>query len=1792
MQQQLIDRFQNLMTYGELPNELTAQATNDLGENETNETVFQRAHETKTNATDLNAVELQLVIEKNETIIQRETETNATDLNSAVFIQENETNATVMHAQAKVFQRENQTNTNATDLNAMELQQETKTNETIIQRETETNATDLNNAVFIQEKETNATVMHAQAKVFQRENKTNTNATDLNAMELQQETETNETIIQRETETNATDLNNAVFIQEKETNAMDLNARAMNDFMNLDAEVFQRVNETNTMDLNARATNDFIELNAVELQRMNEMNAMDFNARATNDFTELDAVELQRGNKTNATDLNNTKPLFNAPTLMNGTTSATDRLLMLRHRPQHDKDESHMIPLYNVESQNLHELLEADEQIAYDHEMAQMDYDIRRHLNDETECIIESFEKLDHSSSDNNSELYDRNDAATQDFYSHSPDSSNDDINKDIDVNTDTEDGAEDLIDLLRSNMKLIAFIKKQNATIRRLRSRIIRLGKQVYTLENIMREYTMSRQESQTSNATSPEDDHTKLIRSSTLYASSVEETRRSTQHALSGTDSSSDTPHASSGGDSSRKPLHASGVTESDSSSQNVSKRAKPTALVLMDSSPDVSLIAMGSKFNPTVHLEFLVNKRILKELKRKQATLHEILKSSAPQLWMYFDSGASRSVIAPTSPIRQHLTQSRPVHGSCSIGDGTPLDYIEKGMLHNTIDTTVVKNLRYDLFSSVSAAKQGITSIIDYNLETGENNSYMVDKLTGNIIPLIERGQGILEVPLQLMTPRTNVDASSTMTPEALLYTFDILKQLNERERDFLIHARLGHVPNRTILKMKQNGTKGLELYTGKYGELCKPCLQAKHRAKNHGKEHQRHPQGKPGEHLHSDLAVVSTLDSNGNKYVLTVVDEISCEIVIALLKTKTAEAVSRVSKKIQLIITARTGNKPRTWQFDRGTEFLNATFEQWLLLDLGVKQRFSNVEHPWENGKAERSFQAIFSLARSLLKHADLPIKMWGKAVLHAAYIMNRTPASSTGGIAPLQFRTKEALDLSNMRVFGSPAQIHVRATIREDKKLSDRSVSGTFIGHSSHGNGYLFLVPKISSSKNECDEIDSIDVKFNETFSPCRERHGKLSPANVIAPDLTTESDNDNSIDNRVETIDVDAEVLEETASDTPQYGRGKRSPVPRQFLLPGTQSTSKVTFLEPLPREMNTEFKIRDQQYANLCMDINNDEHTTFLIACMASQRDDEVFMQKELELVMACSAIKDDVSTQLEDVNLSTPDPKSQRDIDRMQPSDAKRFNDATLSEVNGMKQKGVMELRTLDSLPQHTKIYQSVVNWTSKTNLGIYVKTKCRICFGGHRYDKSSTDTFAPTVNFCTVLIMICLSAMFSWHLGSVDYSQAYLNADLDEICVMQAPQSVREFDENNKEYFWLLKKAIYGHPKSSRLWAECLHRKLLHMGYEQFLTDQCVYGKWTNWDNTIIKGQTIPDNMSFVFLLIHSDDIIIISHKASTMNAAKADLLKAFDGTDNGNLTSFCGVEIKVKENQISLSMEYYWNKLMAKFNVPEHEVEDSPVKTKILRSECPAVPDPAIKNNYLQIIGSIIYGFTHCRLDLAFPVNLMTRVMHSPAEQHYKLLHKLLRYINGTKNWDLTFYKDVTVQYGMEFVFFCCVDSAHADDDETHRSTGGWFFFLRRGQGSVAAKSGQTTDIPLSSTESETIWGSHATMQGAFIKQFLDETKIFARTSFELHEDSQPMINAQKRNVSQSRFKHIKTKHHYIRKMIFDGWCKLVKIPTQYNTADMATKILSAKATSIFSRMVLGLQDVVYYSFSID
>ena len=114
-------------------------------------------------------------------------------------------------------------------------------------------------------------------------------------------------------------------------------------------------------------------------------------------------------------------------------------------------------------------------------------------------------------------------------------------------------------------------------------------------------------------------------------------------------------------------------------------------------------------------------------------------------------------------------------------------------------------------------------------------------------------------------------------------------------------------------------------------------------------------------------------------------------------------------------------------------------------------------------------------------------------------------------------------------------------------------------------------------------------------------------------------------------------------------------------------------------------------------------------------------------------------------------------------------------------------------------------------------------------------------------------------------------------------------------------------------------------------------------------------------------------------------------------------------------------------------------------------KINRDDCPNSVNEERKKTYLQIIGSIIFGYTHCRLDLAFAVGMLTRVMHNPSEGHLKQLYGLLHYLNETKNWGLSFYRDISVKYGMDFIFLCYCDSSHADDEASFRSIGGWYFF---------------------------------------------------------------------------------------------------------------------------------------------
>ncbi len=166
----------------------------------------------------------------------------------------------------------------------------------------------------------------------------------------------------------------------------------------------------------------------------------------------------------------------------------------------------------------------------------------------------------------------------------------------------------------------------------------------------------------------------------------------------------------------------------------------------------------------------------------------------------------------------------------------------------------------------------------------------------------------------------------------------------------------------------------------------------------------------------------------------------------------------------------------------WTFDRGTEFLDHAVQSYVHDELQAKTFYTNIESPWENGLAERSFGVLFGITRSFLHGAECPPHLWGFALLHATYIRNRRPSTQFGGQSPMHKETGLPQDLTKLRTFGCPAMIH----IRPHPKLASRSQHGIFIGMSSLGNGWNFLIDKSRTFKS-IQFVDSLDIKFNELF---------------------------------------------------------------------------------------------------------------------------------------------------------------------------------------------------------------------------------------------------------------------------------------------------------------------------------------------------------------------------------------------------------------------------------------------------------------------------------------------------------------------------------------------------------------------------------------------------------------------------------------------------------------------------------------------------------------------------------
>eukprot|EP00961_Rhodomonas_salina_P074486 1000320-Rhodomonas_salina.1 len=71
------------------------------------------------------------------------------------------------------------------------------------------------------------------------------------------------------------------------------------------------------------------------------------------------------------------------------------------------------------------------------------------------------------------------------------------------------------------------------------------------------------------------------------------------------------------------------------------------------------------------------------------------------------------------------------------------------------------------------------------------------------------------------------------------------------------------------------------------------------------------------------------------------------------------------------------------------------------------------------------------------------------------------------------------------------------------------------------------------------------------------------------------------------------------------------------------------------------------------------------------------------------------------------------------------------------------------------------------------------------------------------------------------------------------------------------------------------------------------------------------------------------------------------------------------------------------------------------------TRLLKSMCPAVPNPEETSKYQQLIGGLMYASVLTQPDISFAVNQCASFMSNQGPEHIAAAKHILRYLKGTK-----------------------------------------------------------------------------------------------------------------------------------------------------------------------------------------
>jgi len=191
-------------------------------------------------------------------------------------------------------------------------------------------------------------------------------------------------------------------------------------------------------------------------------------------------------------------------------------------------------------------------------------------------------------------------------------------------------------------------------------------------------------------------------------------------------------------------------------------------------------------------------------------------------------------------------------------------------------------------------------------------------------------------------------------------------------------------------------------------------------------------------------------------------------------------------------------------------------------------------------------------------------------------------------------------------------------------------------------------------------------------------------------------------------------------------------------------------------------------------------------------------------------------------------------------------------------------------------------------------------------------------------------------------------------------------------------------------------------------------------------------------------FSYLLLYVDDIILIASSDDLQKYIKSLLKFEFAMKDLGLLNKFLAIDVTRHPGGLFLSQKKYTEEIIERPGMSSCKPCPTPVDTKPKMSAKSSTPfdDPSL---YRSLVGAIQY-LTFTRSDIYYAVKQICLVMHNPIDDHINALRRILKYIQGTREYGPQLYSSSTssfIAYAYSYWGGCL---------DTRRSTSGCCAFL--------------------------------------------------------------------------------------------------------------------------------------------